>query len=140
MEPKIIIDAYGIKLCSIYQLDFNNSSTTFFSSPEDQLQIGSISIKPDRPIKAHGHNPVDRRLTNTSEVLVLLNGNIMISFYDTKSAFLLDLLVESRSVISLHAGGHGFRALSNNVELLEIKQGPYISGQADKYFIPDAEK
>jgi hypothetical protein len=54
-------------------------------------------------IDAHVHNPVVRDTKNTLEVLFLKRGRLRVDFFTGDQRYL-----ESRDVILLTAGGHGF--------------------------------
>ena len=45
-------------------------------------------------------------------------------FYNDKHKYLFSKIINERDIIMLIHGGHGFKVLKN-VEMLEIKQGPY---------------
>ena len=45
-------------------------------------------------------------------------------FYNNKNKYLLSKIINERDIIMLIHGGHGFKVLKN-VEMIEVKQGPY---------------
>jgi mannose-6-phosphate isomerase-like protein (cupin superfamily) len=81
-------------------------------------------------IDPHVHNPVKREVHYTQEVLVIREGKLRADFYDEKQTYIGSRILGSGDVILLIKGGHGFKALEN-VEMFEVKQGPY-AGDKDK--------
>ena len=83
-----------------------------------------------RLIVPHLHNSVERIVYYTQEVLVIKKGVLKVDFYDTKTTYLFSRILNSGDVILLASGGHGFEIIED-LEMFEIKQGPYI-GEQDK--------
>ena len=81
-------------------------------------------------IDAHLHNLVHRNVVMTQEVLFIKKGKLRVDFYDNYEDYLESTVLESGDVILLVSGGHGFTVLEE-VEMIEVKQGPY-SGDKDK--------
>ena len=81
-------------------------------------------------ISPHVHNPVAREVIYTQEVLIIRSGQLRVDFYDDEKCYLESRILESGDVLQLISGGHGFEVLQD-IEMLEIKQGPYI-GEKDK--------
>ena len=76
-------------------------------------------------IKPHLHK---RRLTKilyTTEVILILKGILRVDFYNVGKKYLFSKVLRTNDIIMLIHGGHGFKVLKN-VEMIEIKQGPYI--------------
>ena len=53
-----------------------------------------------------------------------------VDFYNEQKNYLESRILETGDVILLITGGHGFEVLEE-VEMIEVKQGPYV-GEADK--------
>jgi quercetin dioxygenase-like cupin family protein len=128
-ESEAILDGSKL-LCLIIRAEPTPGRTTFYTSPDSNLQVGKIVYPRGGEIPRHTHRQVTRTVCETSEVLVVQKGRMIIDVYDDSYA-----LVESREmargdVVILLAGGHGFRLLEDTV-LLEVKQGPY-SGLQEK--------
>lgn len=81
-------------------------------------------------IEAHIHNLVHRNVVLTQEVLFIKRGKLRVDFYDDYEDYLESIILEAGDAILLVSGGHGFTIL-DEVEMIEVKQGPY-SGDADK--------
>jgi hypothetical protein len=60
----------------------------------------------------------------TTEVILLLKGSLKIDFYNEKRKYLLSKILNEKDIIMLVEGGHGFKVIKD-VEMIEVKQGPY---------------
>jgi len=60
----------------------------------------------------------------TTEVIVLLKGILRVDFYNEKKKYLFSKKIYAGDLIMLVNGGHGFKVLKD-VEMIEVKQGPY---------------
>lgn len=60
----------------------------------------------------------------TTEVILLLKGSLKIDFYNEKRKYLLSKILNEKDIVMLVDGGHGFKVIKD-VEMIEVKQGPY---------------
>lgn len=81
-------------------------------------------------IPPHVHNPVQREVYFTKEVLYIKSGKVRIDFFDDEQNYLESSILEHGDVVLLAFGGHGFEMLEPS-EMIEVKQGPY-AGDQDK--------
>ena len=102
----------------------------FFTPKEATQQFGYMKHKKGHIIVPHQHNKRLTRILNTTEVILLLKGTLRVDFYDNKKIYLFSKIINEKDIIMLVHGGHGFKVLKN-VEMIEVKQGPY-SLAADK--------
>ena len=101
------------------------SGVNFFTSKEATQQFGYIKHKKNHIIKPHNHKERLTRILKTTEVLLLLKGTLRVDFYDNKEKYLFSKIINEKDIIMLVNGGHGFKVLKD-VEMIEVKQGPYI--------------
>lgn len=66
----------------------------------------------------------------TQEVLFIKKGILRVDFYDEYEDYLESRDLHAGDIILLVSGGHGFHVLEE-VEMVEVKQGPY-AGENDK--------
>ena len=81
-------------------------------------------------IEPHVHNPVPRQVQFTQETLFIRKGKLRVDFYDPERQYLESRILRAGDVILLIQGGHGFEVLEE-IEMIEVKQGPYV-GEEDK--------
>lgn len=85
-------------------------------------------------IDAHVHNLVHRNVVMTQEVLFIKKGVLRVDFYDEYEDYLESRDLCAGDIILLVSGGHGFHVLEE-VEMVEVKQGPYAGNNDKKRFI-----
>ena len=95
--------------------------------------------KKNKVILPHLHNKVYRKLSTTTEVIYILDGSLRIDFYSKKKKYLFSKLIKKNSLLILVNGGHGFK-VSSDIQMIEIKQGPYIQSKDKEKFLPIDEK
>ena len=109
---------------------FNESGIHFFTPDDFSQQLAYMRHPKGKIIEPHIHNSVPRQVEYTQEVLFIKKGKIKVDFYTDQKQFLENIILESGDAILLIKGGHGFTVIEE-VEMYEVKQGPYI-GEADK--------
>ena len=100
------------------------SGINFFTNKSDTQQFGYMKHKKDYDIMPHQHKKRVTKISMTTEVIILFKGILRVDFYDNKKNYLFSKKVYSKDVIMLVNGGHGFKVIKD-VEMLEVKQGPY---------------
>jgi len=117
-------------LAIIIKHNFSEPGIHFFTPDDFSQQLAYMNHPSGRIIPPHVHNPVQREVFYTQEVLFLKRGKLRVDFYDDERNYLESRILEAGDVILLASGGHGFEALEE-IEMIEVKQGPY-AGEADK--------
>lgn len=117
-------------LAIIIPRDYSEPGVNFFTPNNFSQQLAYIKHAPGTLIDPHVHNPMQRKVLYTQEVLVIKKGVVRVDFYDDDRCYLQSRTLTAGDVILLAAGGHGFEVLEE-LEMVEIKQGPYL-GDTDK--------
>jgi mannose-6-phosphate isomerase-like protein (cupin superfamily) len=117
-------------LAVIIRHDYNKSGIHFFTPDDFSQQLAYMNHPTGKVIPPHVHNPVQREVFYTLEVLFLKRGKLRVDFYDDGRNYLKSRIIEAGDTILLASGGHGFEVLEE-IEMIEVKQGPY-AGEADK--------
>ena len=102
----------------------NKKGVTFFTPNDATQQFGYMKHKKNYIIKPHLHKKRSTRIFHTSEVILLFKGVLRVDFYNWFKKYLFSKILKEKDIIMLVHGGHGFKVLKD-VEMLEIKQGPY---------------
>ena len=102
----------------------NKKGITFFTPNESTQQFGYMKHKKKHIIKPHLHQKRMTKILSTTEVILILKGELRVDFYSPKKKYLFSKVLKKNDIIMLVNGGHGFKVLKN-IEMLEIKQGPY---------------
>src|SRR6185436_19870200 len=109
---------------------FREKGIHFFTPNDLSQQLAFMRHPEGKTIDPHVHNPVSRNVHYTQEVLFIKKGKLRVDFYDNDQPYLESRILEEGDVILLATGGHGFEVLEE-VEMIEVKQGPY-AGDGDK--------
>lgn len=117
-------------LAIIIRANYKNEGISFFTPSDFSQQLGYMNRPKGYVIEPHVHNLVERKVTLTQEVLYIKSGKVKVDFYNNDQNYLISKILETGDVILLAAGGHGFEMIED-VEMIEIKQGPYC-GDEDK--------
>jgi hypothetical protein len=112
-------------LAIIIRRDFSESGLHFVTPPEFSQQLAYMKHPAGKLIEPHVHKIVHRDVTYTQEVLFIKRGKIRVDFYTTNREYLESRILETGDVILLASAGHGFEILEE-IEMMEVKQGPYI--------------
>jgi mannose-6-phosphate isomerase-like protein (cupin superfamily) len=117
-------------LAIILRRDFQKEGIHFFTPDDFSQQLAYMNRDQGYVIAPHTHNPVERQVFQTQEVLMIKSGRLRVDFYDDNRVYLQSTELSQGDVILLAQGGHGFKMLEKT-EMIEVKQGPY-TGDADK--------
>lgn len=125
-------------LALIIRHDYNEPGISFFTPDDYSQQVAFMRHENGKLIQPHVHNPVKREVLFTKEVLVIRRGKLRADFYTEEQEYVSSSVLDAGDVILLVEGGHGFEVLEE-VEMFEIKQGPY-AGEGDKTRFTPKEK
>lgn len=118
------ITSGGRLLACIIRAEADVEETTFLTPPESNVQVGFVARRAGGEIAPHAHNPVERHIRGTFEVLVVRRGRCEVDFYSADRERVATRELRKGDTVFILEGGHGFRVLEDMV-LTEIKQGPY---------------
>ncbi|CAK8711368.1 Cupin domain protein [Candidatus Electronema halotolerans] len=114
----------------VIPLSYRENGVTFFTSNDLSQQLAFMRHPSGKQIQPHIHNPVPREVHYTQEVLFIRKGKLRVDFYTKEQEYLESRILEAGDAVLLIQGGHGFEILED-VEMIEVKQGPYV-GEQDK--------
>jgi len=120
----------GELLAIIVRSGFSEPGITFFTPNDLSQQLAYMRHPSGKKIQPHVHNPVPRQVHYTQEVLFIRRGILRVDFYDNGQIYLESRMLRAGDTILLTTGGHGFEMIEE-VEMIEVKQGPY-AGDSDK--------
>jgi mannose-6-phosphate isomerase-like protein (cupin superfamily) len=121
-------------LAIIVPHSFRETGIHFFTEAELSQQLAYMRHPAGKIIAPHLHNPVLREVHYTQEVLIIKRGRLRVDFYDETRRYLQSRTLVAGDTIILVAGGHGFEVLEE-VEMIEVKQGPYAGDQDKTTFL-----
>ena len=103
----------------------------FFTNNNLSQQVAFMNHKKNHVIQPHLHRKRLKKIYDTTEVLIILNGSLRVDFYNNEKKYLFSNTIKKNDIIILLTGGHGFKTL-NNCKFIEVKQGPY-NPKKDKF-------
>ena len=133
-ESNIIFASTGQKLAIVIPKMESVSNTIFMTEEADLLQVGIIKTDKERGIPKHRHLNFERNLNQTAEYLLVRSGSCKVLIWENIESKAHSILMEPGDSILLLNGIHALESLTEDLELLEIKQGPY-AGVMDKELI-----
>lgn len=128
-----VVRSGEVILCYVLRDGILPTATEFVTPPEVALQVGHIVHPRGHEILRHFHRPIERRITSTTELLLVKHGRCEIDIFDDSCRLVTTRELTSGDIVVLLACGHGFRMLEDTV-LLEVKQGPYQGLQEKAQF------
>lgn len=117
-------------LAIIIKKDFFTEGIKFFTPDNFSQQVAYMHHKKGKKIKPHSHNVLKREIHLTQEVLFIKKGKLKVDIYRNDHSYHSTYILSSGDIILLASGGHGFEVLED-IEMIEVKQGPY-AGEMDK--------
>tara|TARA_B100001248_G_C27221397_1_gene380488 strand:+ start:363 stop:761 length:399 start_codon:yes stop_codon:yes gene_type:complete len=102
----------------------------FFTNPKLNQQVAYMHHPTNHLIQPHIHKKRIRKINNSSEVLIILDGILKINFFDNKKKYIFSKTLKKNDIVILLNGGHGFE-VKQKCKMIEVKQGPY-SEKKDK--------
>ena len=114
----------------IIRSHYKSDGIKFFTPDNFSQQLAYMNRERGYTIPPHVHNPVDRKVSLTQEVLYIKSGKVRVDYYNDEKKYLESRILNLGDVVLFSGGGHGFTMIENS-EIIEVKQGPY-SGEKDK--------
>jgi len=128
-RQNILID--GKIVAKLFKFQNKKFKGIKFFTPEDlNLQLGLMSHNKNYVIKPHFHINKKKIIKQMCEILIIFSGKLKVFFYNKKKIKKKTVTLKKKDLILLIKGAHGFKVLEN-LEMLEIKQGPF-TGDKDK--------
>ena len=128
------IEDAGCLLALIVSHCYTKPGISFFTPDDLSQQLAYMRHPAGKIIEPHFHNPVTRQVQFTQETLLIKKGRLRVDFYDNQQTYLESRVLEAGDVILLVQGGHGFEVLEE-LEMIEVKQGPYAGDQDKTRFV-----
>lgn len=122
-------DKKGILMATVIPRDYSARGINFITNDDSYMQVAYMGHEEGHEIQPHFHNPLNRVVGYTCETLIIKRGILEVNLYDEQILF-KSFKLYSGDILTLYSGGHGFRIIEP-VEMVEIKQGPYM-GENDK--------
>ncbi|MDB9900842.1 hypothetical protein OAD37_03520 [Gammaproteobacteria bacterium] len=104
----------------------------FITPDEHFVQVGSWWYDKGKKLDSHIHKEFDRNATRTQESIYVKQGSLKVLLYTEKKEFFQDYILRQGDLAVFGYGGHGYEILEDNTQVIESKNGPFISVDKDK--------
>jgi hypothetical protein len=104
----------------------------FLTDQQNALQLGVSSYSDGELITPHAHLKTEVTVPSGQEFILVKAGRLRVNLYDADTREKLSVQeLGAGDAILLVSGGHGFEVLEA-CQIMEVKQGPYLSKEKDK--------
>ena len=104
----------------------------FLSDSENSFQLGVIAHPKGYVTAPHVHYKTEKKIFDRQEMHYVESGKMKINFLTDDGKKFGEEILEAGDFALLIDGGHGMETLEENTRVVYVKQGPYISKEADK--------
>jgi hypothetical protein len=104
----------------------------FITPDEHFVQVGSWWYDKGKKLDSHIHKEFDRNATRTQESIYVKQGSLKVLLYTEQEEFFQDYILRQGDLAVFGYGGHGYEILEDNTQVIESKNGPFISVDKDK--------
>jgi hypothetical protein len=124
---------YNGQIISIIYRDKDWVKGLNFVTPDELfIQVGSWWYDKGKKLDSHIHKEFDRNATRTQETIFVKQGSVKVLLYTEKEEFFQDYILHQGDLAVFGYGGHGYEILEDNTQIIESKNGPFISVDKDK--------
>ena len=109
-----------------------NYGTTFYGSPEENLQFSALRYKKGKIFQNHIHKYRPRTIERTQEAWVVLKGKVKVFVSDENKKIIHEQNMTSGQFFISYKGGHGYEILEDETIVVESKLGDFVGVEADK--------
>lgn len=113
---------------------------SFITPDETFIQVGTWRYDAGKKLAAHVHNDYPREAMKTQEVVFVKQGRLRATLYNDQRQPVEDIILEAGDLLVITDAGHGYEILTDGTQILEAKNGPFVSVEHDKEkFDPSTE-
>lgn len=123
------------QLIAIIMYDISSAledGVNFVTEDSNTLQVGTIKHHEGHIVPPHYHLPIERKIIGTQEVIVIVDGIVNITMYNSTGNPISERTLRSSDVITFVSGGHSVQMITE-ASFIEVKQGPYTTKEEDKH-------
>jgi hypothetical protein len=131
-----VLNHFNDQLALIVRSSYEASAIDFLTHDSFGQQVAYMNRPKGEVIQAHIHEPISRTLIGTQEVLYIRKGRIRVDFYESDRTYVSSMILGAGDLMLLNTGGHGFEVLED-IDMIEIKQGPFAEGRDKTRFVPE---
>ena len=124
---------HGGKIISIIYRDEDWVQGLNFITPGDMfVQVGSWWYDKGKVLDKHVHKEFERVATRTQECVYVRKGSMRVTLYTEELSVLEVFELHTGDLAVFGYGGHGYEILTDDTQIIESKNGPFIDVDTDK--------
>lgn len=108
------------------------SGLSFITPDETFIQVGAWRYGAGKTLAAHVHKEYPRVTTVTQEVVFVKQGKMKVTLYSKARAVAEEIVLGTGDLLVVTDAGHGYEILEDDTQILEVKNGPFVSVEVDK--------
>jgi hypothetical protein len=116
----------------IYRNNDWTKGLNFITPNEMYIQVGSWWYNKGKKLDSHIHKNFDRNATRTQETIYVKKGSVKVLLFTEREEFFQDYVLYEGDLAVFGYGGHGYEILEDDTQIIESKNGPFISVDKDK--------
>jgi len=121
------------KIISIIYRDKDWVKGLNFITPDELfIQVGSWWYDKGKKLDSHIHKEFDRSATRTQETIYIKQGSVRVLLFTEEEEFFREYILYQGDLAVFGYGGHGYEILSDDTQVIESKNGPFVSVDKDK--------
>ena len=121
------------KIISIIYRDKDWKKGLNFITPDDMfVQVGSWWYQKDKELQKHIHKDFDRVANRTQECVYVRKGSMQVTLFSEELEFLQNFDLFEGDLAVFAYGGHGYKILEDDTQIIETKNGPFVDVDTDK--------
>ena len=105
---------------------------TFITPDEFFVQVGSWWYDKGRKLDSHIHKEFNRTTARTQEAIYVKQGSVRVLLFTEEKEFFQDYVLYQGDMAVFGYGGHGYEILEDDTQIIESKNGPFVSVDKDK--------
>jgi len=104
-----------------------------FITPDDfYVQVGTWWYEKGKKLDSHIHKEYERKSMRTQESIYVKKGSVEVTLYSEEEELLQKYKLYEGDLAVFGYGGHGYEILDNDTQIIESKNGPFVSVEVDK--------
>lgn len=128
------IEHNGVRYAEVLRADVRVEHTTFFSPAESSFQFGLLAHKAGFVEPPHYHKPFKREIADLQQMFVVQRGEVVVELFADDGARIDEIVLRPGDGIVLIHGVHAIR-VTEDMQCISVKQGPYLGMENDKVFV-----
>jgi hypothetical protein len=127
-----IIEIENKVSCIVYRDEDWKKGLNFITPDDMFIQVGSWWYDSGKVLQKHIHNDFERTATRTQESVYVRKGAMKVTLYTEAKLKFKEFILNEGELAVFGFGGHGYEILSDDTQIIETKNGPFIDVETDK--------